>query len=125
MEWFPDQDTCVMRWLLENIPELCFEIDLGWTEYAGINCVEILKQYPDRFPLIHIKEIACGIKARTGKPFCTIPGEGILPLQEIMNTMKDLPLSDHSLIIDQDNSIHGDITGDIAKGILNIQQYCV
>ncbi len=125
MEWLPDSDTCVMRWLLENIPELCFEIDLGWTEYAGVNCVEILDQYPDRFPLIHLKEIARGVKARTGKPFCTAPGEGILPLQEIMKTVRNLPLSDHSLFIDQDNSICGNITGDIAKGILNINQYCV
>lgn len=125
MEWLPDNDICVMRWLLENIPELCFEIDLGWTEYAGVNCLEILRQYPDRFPMIHLKEIARGVKARTGKPFCTVLGEGILPLQAIMKIMKDLPLSGHSLIIDQDNSIHGDITGDIAKGILNIKQYCV
>ena len=123
MEWLPDGDICVMRWLLDNIPELCFEIDLGWTEYAGVHCTEILRQYPERFPLIHLKEIARGVQAQTGKPFCTVPGEDLLPLPEIMETLRTLTLSDHALIIDQDNSINGDIVKDIAEGILNIQKY--
>ena len=68
-EWMPDQGTSVMKWLLEHMPELNFEIDLGWTRYAGINPVALLKKYPSRFPLLHIKEIAKGAVAWTGKPF--------------------------------------------------------
>ena len=122
MEWRKDGESSVMRWLLENIPELGFEIDLGWTEYAGIDSVKLLRDYPDRFPLLHIKEIAEGTKAWTGKPFCTAPGEGILPLKELLAAAKDMPLSDRALIIDQDDSIRGDIVGDIAQGIETICQ---
>ena len=110
--------------LLENNPELGFELDLGWTEYAGINSVQLLRDYPDRFPLLHIKEIAKGTRAWTGKPFCTAPGEGILPLKELLAAAKAMPLSDRALIIDQDDSISGDIVGDIAKGIEAIRQLC-
>jgi len=118
MEWLPDQGTSVMQWLLDNVPELRFEIDLGWTEYAGINSIDILKKYPDRFPLLHFKEIAKDGKAWTEKPFCTAPGEGILPLKELLITAKSMQLEDRAYIIDQDDSINGDIVQDIAKGIL-------
>lgn len=122
MEWLPDEGTCVMRWLLDEIPDLRFEIDLGWTEYAGVSSVSILKQYPDRFPLLHIKEIDKGAKAWTGKPFCTVPGTGILPLHEILDTAKTMPLSEHAFILDQDDAVSGNIVSDISMGIRNIRR---
>lgn len=33
-----------------------FQLDCGWATAAGIDCVEFLKQYKDRFVAIHIKE---------------------------------------------------------------------
>ena len=117
MEWRQDGGTSVMRWLLENVPELGFELDLGWTEVAGIDSVRLLRDYPDRFPLLHIKEIAKGARAWTA------PGEGILPLKELLAAAKDMPLSDRALILDQDDSIRGDIVGDITQGITAIRQF--
>lgn len=122
MEWLPDHGTCVMQWLMDNIPELRFEIDLGWAEYSGINSSEILKKYPDRFPLLHFKEIAKGGVAWTDKPFCTAPGEGILPLEKLLAVAQTMPLDDNAFIIDQDDSVSGDIVGDIAKGIHRIRR---
>ena len=122
MEWRRDNGTSVMHWLLENIPELRFELDLGWTKYAGVDPVFLLKEYPDRFPLLHIKEIAKDARAWTKKPFCTAPGEGILPLVDILSAAKDMPLTERAFIIDQDDSVSGDIVGDIARGIRNINQ---
>lgn len=117
MEWKPDAGTTVMDWLLENVPELRFEIDLGWTEYAGRSCLEILNQYPGRFPLLHFKEVAPGAVAGMGKPFCTAPGSGILPLRELLEKVETMELEDYAIIIDQDDSIRGNIVADIAQGI--------
>ena len=122
MEWRRDGESSVMRWLLESIPELRFELDLGWAEYAGVDSVRLLRVFPDRFPLLHIKEIAAGAKAWTGKPFCTAPGEGILPLKEILSAAEDMPIDERALIIDQDDSISGDIIRDVSRGIENIRQ---
>ena len=122
MEWRRDGESSVMRWLLESIPELRFELDLGWAEYAGVDSVLLLRVFPDRFPLLHIKEIAVGAKAWTGKPFCTAPGEGILPLEEILSAAEDMPIDERALIIDQDDSISGDIIRDVSRGIENIRQ---
>ncbi|HIT52494.1 MAG TPA: sugar phosphate isomerase/epimerase [Candidatus Fimivicinus intestinavium] len=117
MEWDTSSGTSVMAWLLENVPELRFEIDLGWTEYAGVSSVDLLENYPDRFPLLHIKEIAKGAKAWTDAPFCTAPGQGILPLQALVKAARKMPLDERAWIIDQDNSISGDIVADIAQGV--------
>lgn len=122
MEWLPDEGACVMEWLMWEIPDLRYEIDLGWTEYAGVSSVDVLEKYPDRFPLLHIKEIAKGAKAWTGSPFCTVPGTGILPLKRIMDCAKRMPLSEDTLMIDQDDSISGNIIADIILGICTLKQ---
>lgn len=122
MEWDASSGTSVMEWLLQNVPEVRFEIDLGWTEYAGVSSVKLLKQYPERFPLLHIKDIAKDARAWTDKPFCTVPGQGILPLRELLEVARTLPLQKNALIIDQDNSINGDVVEDVCQGVLRIRQ---
>ena len=67
-------------------------------------------------------KIAAGAKAWTGKPFCTAPGEGILPLKEILSAAEDMPIDERALIIDQDDSISGNIIRDVSRGIENIRQ---
>jgi sugar phosphate isomerase/epimerase len=43
--------------LRETDPELVkFEIDCGWMIFAGRNPIEYFKQYPNRFPMIHVKD---------------------------------------------------------------------
>ena len=126
-EWRPDGDTCVMEWLLQNVPEINFEIDLGWTEYAGVDSVSVLEKWPERFPLLHLKEIkknaVVGRIPWEREAFCTVHGEGILPLQRIMDTAAKMPIDEYAYIIDQDDSVSGDIVSDIAKGIQNIEKY--
>ena len=121
MEWLPDENTCVMAWLLKEIPELNFELDLGWTEYAGVSSVQMLEAYPERFPLLHIKEIAQDARAWAGVPFCTAPGRGILPLHRILSWVKRHMPDHHTLIIDQDDSVSGNLVADITEGIRTIQ----
>ncbi len=120
MEWKEDEGTSVMQWLLDSLPEQRFELDLGWAEYAGRSGVELLRKYPTRFPLLHFKEIAKGAEAWTDRPFCTAPGRGILPLRGLLTEVKKMPLEDRALIIDQDNSIDGDIVADYAEGVRTI-----
>ena len=43
--------------LRESAPELVkFEIDCGWMVFAGRNPIDYFKKYPNRFPLIHVKD---------------------------------------------------------------------
>lgn len=43
--------------LRDSDPELVkFEIDCGWMIFAGRNPIDYFKKYPDRFPMIHVKD---------------------------------------------------------------------
>jgi sugar phosphate isomerase/epimerase len=43
--------------LRETDPErVKFEIDCGWMAFAGRNPIDYFKKYPNRFPLIHVKD---------------------------------------------------------------------
>ena len=76
MEWLPDSGTSVMQWLLDNIPELRFEIDLGWTEYTGHDSIGILKRYPERFALLHFQGDCPGRRGLDGQALLHGAGGG-------------------------------------------------
>ena len=46
-----------------------FEMDVFWVEHAGVDPVALLKKYPDRFRLMHVKDMRKGTKTGffTGK----------------------------------------------------------
>ena len=57
---FADQGGGVIGYdllLRETDPDLVkFEIDCGWMIFAGHNPIEYFKKYPNRFPMIHVKD---------------------------------------------------------------------
>jgi sugar phosphate isomerase/epimerase len=40
------------------------ELDVMWAHVAGVDPVSILKQYGDRIPLVHLKNVASGVEPR-------------------------------------------------------------
>ncbi|WP_435335807.1 sugar phosphate isomerase/epimerase family protein [Haloarchaeobius sp. TZWWS8] len=44
--------------LLESVPGLGFEIDVGWVATAGADPVEYIDRYADRIELVHMKDMA-------------------------------------------------------------------
>lgn len=122
VEFQDDQGTNVMTVLLDEIPNLGVELDLGWAEYAGVSSVEFMKRYGDRIPLLHIKEMQPGKITDPRASFCVTPGTGILPLAEILAQSKHLPLDEEGYIIDQDNSVSGDVMADMRDGIVTIRK---
>lgn len=57
---FAKQDggvVCYDVLLRETDPDLVkFEIDCGWMIFAGRNPIDYFKKYPNRFPMIHVKD---------------------------------------------------------------------
>ena len=119
-EWQDSEGTNVMQYLADNAPVIGFELDAGWTEFAGVSSVEAMKRFKDRIPLLHLKEIQKNVTDLRG-PFCVAPGTGILPLQDILNAAKALPLDEDGILFDQDNSVSGDILADIREGSENLK----
>lgn len=63
-EFRPHEDGTLFDYLVENTnPEyVSFEMDLLWTAYPGADPVELLNKYPDRFRLMHLKDLKKGVE---------------------------------------------------------------
>lgn len=66
----------------ETDPDLVsFELDLFWAAVAGVDVVELVKLYPGRIKLLHIKDMA----QLMDKPYTTFdPASDMAPLMQIM-----------------------------------------
>jgi sugar phosphate isomerase/epimerase len=66
----------------ETDPALvCFEVDLFWAEVAGVDTVKLVKQYPGRIKLLHIKEMT----ENMDQPYTTFdPANGMDMLMQLM-----------------------------------------
>lgn len=60
---------------------VCFELDCGWMFAGGRNPVEYLTKTPERFPLLHIKDM---VKGATGEMHATIMGRGVMDYRPIL-----------------------------------------
>lgn len=51
-------DDCAYDILIQNTdPALVgFEFDVGWGRLSGTDCAAVVRKYPGRFPIIHVKE---------------------------------------------------------------------
>jgi sugar phosphate isomerase/epimerase len=97
------------------------ELDLFWTTKAGHNPIDIIKKYPGRFQLFHIKD------AYTKEaPFFDLTktdiapvGEGVIDFKAIL-AVKDIAGLKY-MIVEQDESRDKHIFGDIQKSITNLR----
>jgi sugar phosphate isomerase/epimerase len=64
-----------------------FEMDAGWVSAAGFNPIDYLKKSPERFPLMHIKDVARGAD---GKFHSAVLGQGKMDYAPIMHAATGL-----------------------------------
>jgi len=69
-EFLEGKDGYLLETLLLNTdPDLvCFQLDVGWATYAGVDAPSFIKKYPGRFKLIHVKECAKAVEAGKLQP---------------------------------------------------------
>ncbi len=58
-----------------------FEMDCGWVVAAGRNPVDYLSKTPERFPLLHIKDM---VKGTNGEMHSSIMGRGVIDYRPIL-----------------------------------------
>jgi sugar phosphate isomerase/epimerase len=64
-----------------------FEMDCGWVAAAGRNPVDYLSKTPDRFPLLHVKDM---VKGENGKLHSTVMGRGVVDYKPILRAATGL-----------------------------------
>jgi sugar phosphate isomerase/epimerase len=78
-EFQPDGAGTLADTLIRNTPaDVGFEMDVFWVMRGGGSPEGLLKAYPGRFPLLHLKDIAKGTPL--GDPTGTAPDETSVPL---------------------------------------------
>jgi sugar phosphate isomerase/epimerase len=70
-----------------------FQLDTFWIVWPGQDCVKLMRRYPGRFRLLHLKDLRKGVP--TGDLHGTAPeaysvalGEGVVPFREILTLAK-------------------------------------
>lgn len=64
-----------------------FEMDCGWVAAAGRNPIDYLKKSPDRFPLLHVKDMT---RKPDGEWDSTVMGEGVVDYKPILRAATGL-----------------------------------
>jgi sugar phosphate isomerase/epimerase len=64
-----------------------FEMDCGWVSATGRNPVEYLSKTPERFPLLHVKDMTRGA---TGGFHSTVMGRGVVDYRPILRAATGL-----------------------------------
>jgi sugar phosphate isomerase/epimerase len=64
-----------------------FEMDCGWVSAAGRNPVDYLSKTPERFPLLHVKDM---VKEANGQMHSTVMGRGVVDYRPIFRAATGL-----------------------------------
>ncbi len=87
-EFAPHGETNGLAILLEHTdPKFVdFQMDAGWVVAAGHDPVELLRAYPDRFRLMHVKDVAPGNHANTSFSVATTAvGSGVIDWPRVLH----------------------------------------
>ncbi len=66
---------------------VCFELDCGWAASAGLHPEEYLKKTPERFPLLHVKDM---VKGANGEYHSTVMGKGVIDYKPVLRAATGL-----------------------------------
>jgi sugar phosphate isomerase/epimerase len=100
-----------------------FEMDILWTFFPGMDPAKLLEQYPNRFKLMHVKDLKKGIvgnlSGATSSENDVALGTGQLNLPAIMKAAKKAKIQHY--YIEDESSLHAMQVPESIKYLLSIQ----
>ncbi len=85
MEFMKDQGKTLMEWIYEIGGEnILPEIDVYWVQAGGENPAKWIRKFPNRQPLLHLKDMTIYFDAKTRKQRFAPIGEGNLDWDDIL-----------------------------------------
>lgn len=64
-EFRPYEAGTLFDFMAEHAENFDFEMDVFWVQHGGADALELLKKYPGKFKLMHLKDMAKGTKGDT------------------------------------------------------------
>lgn len=74
-------DTNGMDLLLSNVPELGFQIDIGWAKLGGVDPTDYLERYVNRISTVHFADVD------VTDGVCTELGDGDIDIEAVLNVV--------------------------------------
>ena len=112
-----------LDYIMDHCPDMALELDVGWVQFAGEDPVNWIKKYQDRMVLLHLKDICEGASEENKASCYRAIGEGCIQLDAIMRSVRNCPIIEHGVIIDQDDA-NTDFFEESRRGIANITANC-
>ena len=106
-EFRPYQDGTLFDYLIKNTnpQHVNYEMDVFWVKHPGQDPVALLKKYPTRFLLMHLKDRRHGTEGnqngRADDETNVVLGKGDVGIEEIMKTSKKIGKIKHYFIEDE------------------------
>lgn len=105
-EFYPHENGTLFDFMMEQTdPEfVSYEIDILWTFFPGVDPAALINKYPDRFKLMHLKDLKKGVEGNmsggTPKENDVVLGTGQLDLPAILKAAKEAGI-EHFYIEDE------------------------
>ncbi len=118
-EFRKHQDGTLMDYIIENTnPDyVSFQMDIFWVHFGGGDPVALLKKYPDRWKMLHVKDMKKGIKkdltGLTDSEHDVTLGTGQVDVAGVMKTAKEIGI-EYYFIEDESSRIIQQIPKSIA-----------
>ncbi len=94
-----------------------FEMDIMWIHFGGGDPVALMKKYPDRWKLMHLKDLKKGtpkdLTGGTNQEFNVVLGQGELDMPAIMKTAQEIGI-EHYFLEDESSRIYEQLPKSIA-----------
>lgn len=100
----------ILDYMMKNTDPryVSFEMDIFWIQFGGGDPVALLKKYPDRWKLMHVKDMQKGIAkdltGLTNPEFDVTLGTGQIDIKQVLKTAKEVGIK-HYFIEDESSRI--------------------
>lgn len=61
-EFRPYEDGTLFDYMAKNATDFTFELDVYWAKHGGADPLAIMKKYPSKFTLLHLKDMEKGVE---------------------------------------------------------------
>ncbi|MEL6922425.1 MAG: sugar phosphate isomerase/epimerase, partial [Bacteroidota bacterium] len=118
-EFQPYEAGTLMDYIIENTnPEwVNYELDIYWAYHGGADPVALLKKYPDRWKMLHLKDMQKGtqrdLTGHADVETNVVLGSGEIDIAGIMKTARDIGIA-HYFIEDESSAVVDQVPKSIA-----------
>lgn len=104
-EFRPYEEGTLFDYMAKNAQHFAFEMDVYWVQHGGEDPLALLNRYPDKFVLLHLKDMENGVKGNnTGHEDVetnVVLGKGQVDIAGVVKRAKELGVVEYMFIEDE------------------------